>query len=285
MNVFITGAAGGLGRAMAVECAKRGYNIVLTDCDEIHLVQIKNGLLRQYDINIEIIVCDLTNKEDVDTLIKKIDFLNLKFDMMLNIAGIDNEGAFMSRKYDQIGDIVKVNVEATLHITYEILNRRNTPFNIVFVSSLASQFPMPLKATYAASKRFLFDFALSLGVELKESKVSVLTLCPGGLATNPTVIEAIDAQGFFGKATTNRLEIVSRKTIQKALRGDTVYFPGVLNNLFRIFNNLLPRQMVANLIHRRWVKSQAKWLNTNNQSMANMVKTPITQNLETKGVI
>lgn len=279
MNVFITGAAGGLGRAMAVECAERGYNIVLTDCDKIHLEQIKNGLSRQFDVNIETIVCDLTDKDAVMTMVQYLDSKHMRFDMMLNIAGIDNEGAFVSRECDQIVDIIKVNVEATLQITYEILKLRNTPFYIVFVSSLASQFPMPLKATYAASKRFLFDFALSLSVELKTSDVSVLALCPGGLATNPTVIQAIDAQGFWGKATTNRLEIVSRKTIQKVLRGDTVYFPGFLNNLFRIITPLLPRHIVANLIHQRWIKSQAKWLKTFREPSTSIAETIVKQGI------
>ena len=48
MNVLITGAAGGLGRAMAVECAGRGYNLFLTDLNGGSLRLIKEGLERRF---------------------------------------------------------------------------------------------------------------------------------------------------------------------------------------------------------------------------------------------
>jgi hypothetical protein len=262
MKTLITGAAGGLGRAMAIECARRGHSLVLTDRDPDGLERFAQGLGRQYGIYPEIMVCDLTDEAGIRSLMDRFDAENVTFDMLLNIAGLDNEGGFLRRDCDRILDIVKVNVEATLRFTHELLRRRNDPFHIVFVSSLASQFPMPLKATYAASKRFLFDFALALGEELKDSGVHVLALCPGGLPTTPGTIAAIDAQGFFGKATTNRLEVVSRKTIDRVLRGDPVYFPGILNNLFRILNPFLPKRFVIRLIHKRWIRSQARWLKT-----------------------
>jgi len=262
MKTLITGAAGGLGRAMAIECAKRGHSLVLTDRDANGLSRFSEGLFRQYGIPPETIVCDLTKESEVGALMERFDAENAKFDLLLNIAGLDNEGGFLRRDCDRIVDIVKVNIEATLRLTHELLQRRNQPFYVVFVSSLASQFPMPLKATYAASKRFLFDFALALGEEMKDSGVHVLALCPGGLATTPKTIAAIDAQGFFGKATTNRLEVVSRKTIDRVLRGETVYFPGVLNNLFRILTPFLPKRLVIRLIHQRWIRSQAQWLET-----------------------
>jgi len=58
MNVVITGAAGGLGRAFAVECAKRGYNLILTDIFEDGLKILKEGLIRRYDINVIYYACD-----------------------------------------------------------------------------------------------------------------------------------------------------------------------------------------------------------------------------------
>ncbi|HPJ76825.1 MAG TPA: SDR family NAD(P)-dependent oxidoreductase, partial [Clostridia bacterium] len=58
MNAVITGAAGGLGRAFAVECAKRGYNLILTDISKEGLKTLKDGLLRRYDINVIYFTCD-----------------------------------------------------------------------------------------------------------------------------------------------------------------------------------------------------------------------------------
>ena len=159
MNVFITGAAGGLGRAMAVECGKRGYNLFLTDVNEDGLRQMQTGLERRFDIAVTAKACDLTDSSSVDELLKTADAFGLRFDMLLNIAGVDFEGGFITREREQIVKIVMLNDAATLRITHAILSRRrpNKRFAIVFVSSLASLFPMPLKATYAASKRFILQ--------------------------------------------------------------------------------------------------------------------------------
>ena len=183
MNVMITGASGGLGRALANECARRGYNLFLTDINESGLNALQQGIERQFGVCVASRACDLTNAESVDVLLAVIDEHEIRFDMLLNIAGIDYEGGFLRRDREKIVKIVSLNDAATLRITHAILSRRKRDkhFTLVFVSSLASMFPMPLKATYAASKRFLLDFATSLRQELKNQDANVLTLCPGGL--------------------------------------------------------------------------------------------------------
>ena len=262
MNVLITGAAGGLGRAMAVECAKRGYDLFLTDINEQGLQAIKRGLERQYGVAAAIKSCDLTSSDSVDELISVLDGCGIRFDMLLNIAGIDFEGGFQSKEREQIVKIVSINDAATLRITHAILQRRreNRPFYAVFVSSLASMFPMPLKATYAASKRFLLDFALALRQELKHDNANVLVLCPGGMVTTEKTAAAIAAQGFFGSITTNPLEKVARKTVDRVLDGRARYIPGAFNRFLSLLGNILPRRLVAAAICWRWNNTQKKWL-------------------------
>ena len=121
-------------------------------------------------------------------------------------------------------------------------------------------FPMPLKATYAASKRFLLDFATALRQELKDEDVNVLTLCPGGLATIPEVMKAIASQGFWGVVTTNPMERVARRTLDRALHGRSRYVPGVLNRSLMRLGKFVPQECVANMVYMRWRHSQSKWL-------------------------
>lgn len=235
MNVFITGASGGLGRALAVECANRGYNLFLTDVDANGLSLIKCGLERRFNATVAASACDLTSSKSVDEMLEVLDEHNIRFDMLLNIAGLDFEGSFIKREREAVVKIATVNNAATLRITHAILSRRKmgSHFYIVFVSSLASMFPMPLKAAYAASKRFILDFSTSLNQELKHSDASVLTLCPGGLATTPDVVRSIQAQGIWGGLTTNPLELVARRTLNKAQKGCCIYIPGLLNKSCR----------------------------------------------------
>lgn len=262
MNVIITGASGGLGRVLATECALRGYNIFLTDINQTGLLSLKQGLERQFKVCIAAKACDLTKPESVDKLMSSIDLHDIRFDMLINVAGIDFEGGFLGQERENITKIIALNNQATLRITHDILLRRRAykQFTLVFVSSLASMYPMPLKATYAASKRFLLDFALALRQELKNQNATVLTLCPGGLVTTKEAMCGIAAQGFWGNATTNSLEIVARKTIDHALQGKSIYIPGLLNRILSFLGKIIPRSWVASLIYLRWNKAQVKWL-------------------------
>lgn len=130
----------------------------------------------------------------------------------------------------------------------------------MFVSSLASMSPMPLKATYAASKRFLTDFAAALRQELKSQNVKVLTLCPGGLPTTEEAIQGIAAQGFWGSVTTNRLESVAFETVEKVQKGQGLYIPGAVNRVLSILGKFVPRTIAAAIVYSRWMNAQKKWL-------------------------
>lgn len=262
MNVMITGASGGLGRAMANECGRRGYNLFLTDINADGLIQLRQGLERQFGVCVAAKACDLTSAKSVDELLEAIDGCGIRFDMLLNIAGIDYEGGFLENEREKIARIVSLNDVATLRITHALLSRRRPGrrFTVVLVSSLASMFPMPLKATYAASKRFLLDMAISLRQELKTQNANVLALCPGGLVTTREAMLGIAAQGFWGNVTTNPLERVAQNTINRALKGKGIYVPGALNRTLSLLGRVVPRSWVAALIYRRWNKTQKCWL-------------------------
>jgi len=261
MTVLVTGASGGLGRAMAVECARRGFNLLLTDIADAPLLQIKQGIERQFGVTVITKACDLTNDEELKAFFAYIDDERIRLDMLLNIAGIDYEGSFLSQPSVNITRIVQVNIEATLKVTHAALARRRKDerFTIVIVSSLASQYPIPLKATYAASKRFLLDFSIALAQELKHDNVNVLALCPGGLPTTREALLGIAAQGIWGDLTTNDLGMVSRKTMTAALKGKRVYIPGCVNGILRFAGRLVPGTLVAKLLYKRWKNAQGRW--------------------------
>src|SRR5690554_5984635 len=126
MNVMITGAAGGLGRALANECASRGYNLFLTDVNEDGLFHIKRGLERQFNVTVTTKSCDLTDAESVDKMLDIIDKYKIRFDMLLNVAGLDFEGEFMGRDREKLIKIIMLNDAATLRITHAVLKRRRS---------------------------------------------------------------------------------------------------------------------------------------------------------------
>ncbi len=261
-HVIITGAAGGLGRALSVECAGRGFDLFLTDVNKQGLNALKSGIENMYGVTVHTYPCDITDKDEIEKMFDYAIDINFSFDMLLNVAGLGYEGEFETRDYKSISDILKVNIESVVCMTYVSLQKRDKdrPFNIVFVSSMAAMQPIPLKATYAASKKFILNFSLAIREELKSQNVKITTICPGGLATTPEAIAGIQTQGFFGNATTNSLEVVARRTVKHALNGKMMYVPGSMNKFLSFLAKFIPLRKTTKMLYKRWTKAQDKWL-------------------------
>jgi len=260
---FITGATGGLGKAFAVECASRGFDLFLTDICETPLSRLSESLSNTYGINVHYCRCDLTDADSRADLYANVRSGGFLFDFLINVAGLDFEGAFEERTLSQIRTMLRLNIEANLELTHELLKMRDpaTTFRIINVSSLAAFYPMPVKAMYSASKRFLLNFSRALGEELRSRNVTVTALCPAGMPTTPECIEAIEAQGFAGKITTCNVGYVASKTIDMALRGKPVYIPGLVNRILRAAGSVVPDSIVARAVGSRWnaARSRRMW--------------------------
>ncbi len=167
--VFISGATGGLGKAFAVECASRGWDLFLTDLSAERLASLAKGLQNTYGVEVRQKDCDLTDLPSRSRLFETLKAEGLQFWGLINVAGVDFEGPFLEQTREAIRTIIRLNIEATLDVTHELLERTDPskPFRIITVASLAAFYPMPVKATYAASKQFLVDFSLALRDELR----------------------------------------------------------------------------------------------------------------------
>jgi len=258
--VCITGAAGGLGKAFAAECGRRGWDLVLTDVRADLLPPLAAGLERQYNLRVLSHACDLMDPSQREQFWQFVRAGGLQFHMLINVAGVDHEGWFKDRSLEELRTIIRLNVEAVLEMTYSVLSHRDPcrTLRVINVGSLASFYPMPVKAVYAASKRFLLDLSRALHQELKEDDVSVTVLAPAGMPTTSGTISKIDAQGWMGRATTMNVGEVARLTIDQALRGRSVVIPGWLNRLLQLGGSLVPPLALAAMLKKRWKRSYAR---------------------------
>lgn len=258
--IFITGATGGLGKAMAAECASRGWGLFLTDLNEDRLAVLAAGLQRSYGVRVLYQTADLTRPDSRGRLFERTHNEGLRFRGLINVAGLDHEGLFLEKSPEQIVAILRLNIEATLIMTHALLACRDqaVTFRIINVSSLAAFFSMPVKATYAASKRFILDFSLALRNELREQNVTVTALCPAGLPTTDSCIAAIESQGLMGQLTTEDIGKVAHETIDAAMRGRAIVIPGFLNRVIRTLGGLIPAASVAELVGSRWRMAQQR---------------------------
>ncbi len=256
-TILITGAAGGLGKAFAAECAARGWDLFLTDLSPEALDALAAGMERQFGVTVRTHACDLTDPAARAALWARIARLGVRFHGLINVAGLDHEGPFEERRVEELHTILRLNLEATVEMTRRVLGHRDpaAPLRIITVSSLAAFYPMPVKAVYAASKRFLLDWSLALRQELRPSNVTVTVLCPAGMRTHAACIRAIAAQGVMGEVTTLDVGFIAARTLDHALAGRAIYIPGLVNRALRALGGLVPPPRAASLIGRRWRRS------------------------------
>jgi uncharacterized protein len=259
-TALITGATGGLGKAFAVECASRGWNVVLTDQTGALLETLAVSLRSSYHVKVTTYACDLTDTSQRAGLFDLLRTEGMRLTTLINVAGIDYEGLFFGQTGKQIQNIIRLNIEGTLAMTHAALPYRepHTTFRIINVASLAAFSPMPAKATYAASKRFLFDFSLALREEVRSLNATVTVLCPAGMPTSAECIKAIEAQGWAGQVTTTDVGRVANQTLNAALAGKAVVVPGWVNQTLQMFGSLVPAALAARLVGRRWLSVREK---------------------------
>jgi hypothetical protein len=144
-------------------------------------------------------------------------------------------------------------ITANLDLTHGILDLRHPTqrFMLINIGSLAAFFPMPYKAVYSSTKRFLLNFTLALREEIKDFG-DALILCPAGLPTHSASIEKMQAQGFWGRVTMSDTSRIARRTIDLALKGRAVYIPGVLNQALAWLGMCLPPTILAHFLAKRW---------------------------------
>ncbi len=177
-TVLITGAAGGIGRAMAIECAKMGARLFLTDV-------VKEGL----DATISLlegeghksIVADLTDDEQLDSLVSALPAL----DGMVSNAGITKPAPVKFIKKEDLQRIVSINAMAPICLTQKLLKKKkfNDGGSLVFTVSIGGVYTTaPGNAMYGASKGALQVFVKNVALEMAP-KLRCNSINPGMVNT------------------------------------------------------------------------------------------------------
>lgn len=253
--VMITGAAGGLGKALAAEYAERGHPVFLTDVSAERLEAFRKGLERMTEVDIVSYACDLRDDAAVAAMWSWIGKNGFVFDGLLNVAGISHPGRFEALALSQLLEVLKINIEALVSTTRRVLDHRapGAVLRIVNVSSLGCFSPLPHRTTYAASKRFVHDFSLALNEEMREDGVQVMAVCPAGLPTKPVNIQSVnDGHGIMGFLTEKNVGWVARRIYERSLKGRSVYIPGSLNAALGRLSRMIPERAKARVLRRHW---------------------------------
>ena len=178
--VLITGAAGGIGRASAIECAKLGANLILTDINEeglkATLEQLPNQGQHSY------IVANLTVDEEIDKLVGEID----KLDGFVSNAGVTKPMLVKFINREDLERIMQINAMAPMYLTQRLLKKKKFArgASIVFTVSIGGVYTTAIaNAMYGSSKGALQVFMKNVALESAVSGIRCNSVNPGMINT------------------------------------------------------------------------------------------------------
>jgi short-subunit dehydrogenase len=184
-TVIITGASSGIGKALAIEFAKRGANLVLGARKYVTLCEIAQSLEQQYNVKAIAVQCDVISETDCEHLIKQAVLTFGKIDVLVNNAGISMRALFKDTDVQVLKSLMDVNFWGMVYCTkYAMPELIKTKGTVVGVSSIAGYKGLPGRIGYSASKFAMNGFLDALRVENLKTGVHVLTACPGFTASN-----------------------------------------------------------------------------------------------------
>ncbi|OOQ60933.1 SDR family NAD(P)-dependent oxidoreductase [Mucilaginibacter pedocola] len=255
--VLVTGASSGLGQEMARQlAAKHKANLIIAARRKDKLDQLKAELEASHNIQVKVIVADLSVHADVVSMIDTCLADGQLYGAILN-AGITYFGRHKDLPWEQTENIMKTNVNSVVYMTSRLIahfEQANTEAGVMIVSSMAAFFPVPYQAVYSATKAFIMAFANALSVEIKNPALSLSIYAPGGIATEMTEGKNFnDLKGWLmpvGQAATEGLNaFISRKQ---------VHVPGFLNRVGNVFMNFIPRKFILKNMGKVYYKSLLK---------------------------
>jgi short-subunit dehydrogenase len=246
-SALITGAAKGIGRAIAGELARLKYDLFLIDVDEPELLQTARRLEEQYGIFTYTLTLDLSKPGVAQTIQAWYEQFRKDLQVVVNNAGFGLNGSFEQIPIAEQLELINVNIKALVEISYAfipILKQQSKAYLLNVGSTTAYQ-TVPYVSIYAASKAFVVSFTRGLRHELRNSNLSVSCLSPGSTDTD-FVNRA--RMGESVKKTAAKVnmspESVAKIAVKGLFRGESEIIPGFINQVGAFLPRIVPKSFV-----------------------------------------
>ena len=185
-DAFVTGAASGIGRAVAEQLGREGARLHLTDVNGPLLEEVATTLRSR---GVEVVLAeqaDVSDFEAVRALAQRVTDASGPMDLVLNVAGISTWGTVSGLEHEDWRRLVEVNLMGPIHVLETLVPAMvegRQGGHVVNVSSAAGIIGMPWHAAYSASKFGLRGVSEVLRFDLAAYGIGVSLVCPGGVAT------------------------------------------------------------------------------------------------------
>jgi short-subunit dehydrogenase len=255
---LVTGASSGIGANLARELAKDGHDLILS-ARRVEPMQVLAKELKSVGANSTVITADLSNNGAAAVLVRDIETQGLAVDVLINAAGLGANGRFDASDPVRVTEMLQVNVVALTELTRMLLPpmvaRRKG--QVLLMASTAGFQPGPQMAVYCASKAYVLSFGEAIAYELKDSGVTVTTLCPGATDTEfARVADAGSSALFKGLLPVMSASDVARIGYRGLKAGRGVVITGLVNKIMATSSRLSPTPLSLRIAN--WMMSAGK---------------------------
>ena len=246
--VLVTGASSGIGEALARRLARDGRRLVLVARRTDRLETLARELRDAHGVATDVVPGDLTRPGAVAALVAEVERRGLVVDWLVNNAGFGTLGRFDTLPVERELEEIRLNVEALVELCGRcvpgmVQRRRGVVMNI---ASLGGFTPGPYMATYAATKAFVISFSEAIALELRDTGVHVLCVCPGFTRTEFQQKAELDVHGVPDFAWMSA-EAVADEAV-RAVGRKTVLVNGAMNRMTASAIHFVPRTLTARLV-------------------------------------
>jgi 3-oxoacyl-[acyl-carrier protein] reductase len=213
-NVVVTGGSRGIGKGIVEEFAANGANLLFTyNSNKDAAISVKSDLESSYPNQaFTAVQCDVSQQKNVEKLFDQhIDPLE-KVDVLVNNAGITDDGLMIMLNGDQWNSVIQTNLNGCFYLTQKLAFKmvRNKSGNIINISSVAGVYGNAGQCNYAAAKAGLIGMSKSLSKELAPRNIRVNAIAPGYIETDMTQnMSDQDRKGILEKVGLKRMGLVS----------------------------------------------------------------------------
>ena len=185
-TVLVTGASKGIGRSIALGMANRGYDVVINDiASEQAKLDTLAAEIQGKGQRALPIVADVSNKQQVDAMIKKtLDEWGV-LDVLVNNAGILTVSMVDELTEDAWDRVFEVNAKGVFLVTQAVIShmKERREGRIIHIASIGGKRGGPGQAHYCSSKGAVIEFTRVLAMELGSYGITVNAVCPGIILT------------------------------------------------------------------------------------------------------